>query len=183
MIFPLTFAYGMNPAQGPDLVFNVLPRVFVEMPAGRAVGTVFFALLVLAALMPSIALLEPTVAWVVQRWGFSRARAVMVIGGSAWVLGLGSVLSFNKWEHWYPLSFVPLLANKTFFDLMDYVSANIMLPIGALLTSVLVGWRLSAAVMTEELAQAPTLARCACRWLLRYACPLAIVAVFIATLL
>jgi neurotransmitter:Na+ symporter, NSS family len=183
MIFPLTFAYGMNPAQGPDLVFNVLPRVFVEMPAGRAVGTVFFALLVLAALMPSIALLEPTVAWVVQRWAFGRARAVMVIGGSAWVLGLGSVLSFNKWEHWHPLSFVPLLAHKTFFDLMDYVSSNIMLPIGALLTSVFVGWRLSAAVMTEELAQSPPLARFACRWLLRYACPIAIVAVFIATLI
>ena len=165
------------------LVFNVLPRVFVEMPAGRAVGTVFFALLVLAALMPSVALLEPIVAWVVQRWAFRRASAVLVIGGSAWVLGLGSVLSFNDWEHWHPLSFVPLLANKTFFDLMDYLSSNIMLPIGALLTSVFVGWRLSAAVMTEELAPSPTLARFACRWLLRYACPMAILAVFIATLI
>ena len=120
---------------------------------------------------------------IVQRWAFRRASAVLVIGGSAWVLGLGSVLSFNDWEHWHPLSFVPLLANKTFFDLMDYLSSNIMLPIGALLTSVFVGWRLSAAVMTEELAPSPTLARFACRWLLRYACPMAILAVFIATLI
>jgi NSS family neurotransmitter:Na+ symporter len=60
-IFPLVFRYGMNPAQGPELVFEVLPRVFAEIRAGRVIGSLFFTLLVLAALMPSIALLEPTV--------------------------------------------------------------------------------------------------------------------------
>jgi NSS family neurotransmitter:Na+ symporter len=163
-IFPLVFAYGMNPAQGPELVFNVLPRVFVEMPAGRVIGTLFFALLVLAALMPSIALLEPAVAWLIQRWGLSRARSVGVVAGGAWLLGLGSVLS------------------KTFLDVVDYVSANILLLIGALLTSVLVGWRLSSALMTEELVQTAPQVGVACRWLLRYVCPIAILAVFIATL-
>jgi neurotransmitter:Na+ symporter, NSS family len=183
MIFPLVFAYGMDPAQGSALVFEVLPRAFAEMPAGRLVGTLFFILLVLAALMPSVAALEPTVAWLMQRWRLSRACAVALAASSAWLLGLGSVLSFNAWLHWRPLSFVPLLADKNFFDVVDYFSANIMLPIGALLTSVLVGWRLSTAFLAEELSDTAPRLRIACRWLLRYVCPLAIVAVFAATLL
>jgi NSS family neurotransmitter:Na+ symporter len=182
MVFPLVFAYGMDPAQGTQLVFEVLPRAFIEMPGGRVIGTLFFVLLVLAALMPSVALLEPTVAWLTQRRGLSRAGAVGVIAVVAWVLGLGSVFSFNLWSAWHPLGFVPLFAQKTLFDLVDYLSANLMLPVGALLTSVFVGWRLSEAFLTDELADSAPFVVTACRWLLRYVCPIAIVAVFIATL-
>jgi neurotransmitter:Na+ symporter, NSS family len=183
MVFPLVFGYGMNPAQGPALVFDVLPRVFTEMPGGRLIGTLFFVLLVLAALMPSIALLEPAVAWLIQRRGLDRMAAVCLVAGAAWFLGLGSVFSFNLWSGWHLLAFVPGLADKTFFDVMDYVSANIMLPIGALLTSILVGWRLSLVFTTDDLAEATPPVRAACRWLLRYLCPLAILAIFIAALI
>jgi neurotransmitter:Na+ symporter, NSS family len=181
-IFPLVFAYGMNPAQGPELVFEVLPRVFTEMPGGRIIGTLFFILLVLAALMPSIALLEPSVAWLIERRRVRRLPAVWIVAGAGWVLGLGSVLSFNRWSSWHPLALVPILANKTVFDLIDYVSANIMLPMGAVLTSILVGWRLSGAFIADELAETTPAVRIACRWLLRYVCPLGILAVFVATL-
>jgi NSS family neurotransmitter:Na+ symporter len=183
LVFPLVFGYGMNPAQGPALVFDVLPRVFVEMPGGRMVGTLFFLLLVLAALMPSIGLLEPGIAWLVQRGGLRRGPAVWVVGVSSWVLGIGSVLSLNLWSGWHPLGFIPAFANKTFFDLVDYVGSNIMLPVGAVLTSLLVGWRLSSAFIREEFAETSPLARIACVTLLRYVCPLAILAVFVATLL
>jgi len=182
MIFPLVFGYGMNPAQGPALVFDVLPRVFTEMPGGRLIGSLFFLLLVLAATTPSIALLEPVAAWVMSRFGLSRVAAVWAIGISSWVLGIGSVLSFNLWAGWFPLSFIPVFAHKTVFDLLDYVSSNIMMPVGALLTSVLVGWRVSSVFEREELAETTPLARTAMVWLLRYVCPLAILAVFIATL-
>jgi neurotransmitter:Na+ symporter, NSS family len=182
MIFPLVFGYGMNPAQGPALVFDVLPRVFTEIPGGRMIGTLFFLLLVLAATTPSIALLEPVAAWLMRGRGVSRAAAVWIIGVSSWVLGIGSVLSFNRWSQWYPLSFIPLFAHKTLFDVLDYASSNIMMPIGALLTSILVGWRVSTAFARDELAQSSPLARIACVWLLRYVCPLAILAVLIATL-
>jgi NSS family neurotransmitter:Na+ symporter len=182
MIYPLVFAYGMNPAQGPELVFEVLPRAFAEMRGGRIIGTLFFMLLVLAALMPSVASLEPVVAWLTQRHKLTRMSAVGVAATAAWLLGIGSVLSFNVWAAWYPLKFVPPFGHKTFFDLMDYVSANIMLPAGALLTSILVGWRLKAAFMNEELVETVPLARIACRTLLRYLCPAALLAVFIATL-
>jgi len=182
MIFPLVFAYGMDPAQGPELVFNVLPRVFTEIPGGRIIGTLFFSLLVLAALMPSIALLEPGAAWLIRRHGISRASAVWLVGVTSWVIGIGTVLSFNLWSGWHPLSFIPIFAHKTFFDVLDYGCSNIMLPIGALLTSVLVGWRLGPVFAQRELAETTPFARIACVWLLRYICPLAILAVFIATL-
>src|SRR5882757_6781684 len=182
MIFPLVFGYGMNPAQGPALVFDVLPRVFTEIPGGRIIGTLFFLLLVLAATTPSIALLEPVAAWVTSRFRVGRVRAVWIIGVTSWVLGIGSVLSFNLGSDWHPLGFLPLFAHKTVFDVLDYVSSNIMMPVGALLTSILVGWRVSKAFELDELAETTPLARVACVWLLRYVCPIAILAVFIATL-
>jgi neurotransmitter:Na+ symporter, NSS family len=183
MIFPLVFGYGMNPAQGPELVFDVLPRVFSEMPGGRLIGTLFFVLLVLAALMPSIALLEPSVAWLIQRFRIGRIAAVCAVAGAAWVLGIGSVLSFSAWSGWHPLGILPMFADKTFFDVSDYVTANLMLPMGAILTSILVGWRLDATFMDRELVETTPVARRACRWLLRYVCPLAILGVFAATLI
>jgi len=160
----------------------VLPRVFTEIPGGRFIGTLFFLLLVLAATTPSIALLEPVAAWFMSRFRVGRVAAVWIIGGSSWVLGIGSVLSFNRWSDWYPLSFIPVFAHKTVFDVLDYVSSNIMMPVGALLTSLLVGWRVSKAFARDELAESTPLARVACVWLLRYVCPIAILAVFIATL-
>ncbi len=183
MIFPLVFGYGMNPAQGPALVFDVLPRVFTEIPGGRVIGTLFFSLLVLAALTPSIALLEPGVAWLVRRHGVRRSVAAWIVGGSSWLLGIGTVLSFNAWSDWHPLGFIPLFAHKTFFDTLDYACSNVMLPAGALLTSVLVGWRVSGPFARQELGETTPLARTAIVWLLRYVCPLAILAVFIATLI
>jgi NSS family neurotransmitter:Na+ symporter len=183
LVFPLVFGYGMDPAQGPALVFEVLPRVFSEMPGGRLIGTLFFVLLVLAALMPSIALLEPTVAWLIQHFGFMRPTAVCLVAGSSWLLGLGSVFSFNIWSGWHPLSFLPVFSDKTVFDIIDYASANLMLPIGALLTSVLVGWRLSSEFTYRELSESSRGVRFVCHWLLRYLCPLAIFAVLAASVL
>jgi NSS family neurotransmitter:Na+ symporter len=183
LVFPLVFGYGMDPAQGPALVFEVLPRVFSEMPGGRLIGTLFFVLLVLAALMPSIALLEPTVAWLIEHFGFRRLTAVCLVAGSSWLLGLGSVFSFNIWSGWHPLGFLSLFADKTVFDIIDYASANLMLPIGALLTSVLVGWRLSPEFTYLELSESPPGVRRVCHWLLRYLCPVAIFAVLAASVL
>ncbi len=181
-IFPLVFAYHMNPAQGPELVFEVLPRVFTEMPGGHLIGTLFFLLLVLAALMPSVALIEPAVAWLGQRYKLSRVASACTVAALAWLIGIGSVLSLNRWSAWRPLGFVPAFADKDFLGVLDYVTANLMLPVGALLTSLFVGWRLNTLFLEGELAESTSAARTACRWLLRYLCPIAIVAVAIAAL-
>jgi NSS family neurotransmitter:Na+ symporter len=182
-VFPLVFAYGLNPAQGFELVFEVLPRAFIEMPGGRLIGSLFFLLLVLAALMPSIALIEPAIAWLQQRRGMRRATAVYLVAGTGWALGIGSVLSFNLWASGRPLAFVPALADKTFFDALDYVCSNVLMPASALLTSLFVGWRANALFAAEGLAESAPFARRASLWLLRYLCPVAIIAVFLATFL
>jgi neurotransmitter:Na+ symporter, NSS family len=182
MIFPLVFRYGMDPAQGTALVFDVLPTAFAEMPGGRSIGTLFFALLVFAALTPSIAALETVVSWLQQWAGLTRARAAYIAAGAAWVIGIGSVLSFNLWAGWHPLSAFAPFTHMTFFDIADYFSSNVLLPVGALLTSLFVGWRLQRAVVNEELVETSYIARRLCIGLLRYVCPLAIVAVLIAAL-
>jgi NSS family neurotransmitter:Na+ symporter len=181
-IFPLVFRYGMNPAQGPELVFDVLATVFAEMPGGRLMGTLFFVLLVFAALTPSVAGFEPVVAWLQQRRGVSRARAVTIAVSAAWLLGVGGVLSFSRWSGWHPLAWLPTFENRTFFDVMDFVPSNVLLPVGALATSVFVGWRVSRAIVHDELSETTPFARRWCVWALRYACPIAITAVFAAAL-
>jgi NSS family neurotransmitter:Na+ symporter len=181
-IFPLVFRYGMDPAEGSALVFDVLATVFAEMPGGRLIGGLFFLLLVFAALTPSIAGIEPVVAWLEQHRNLSRPRAVALAACGAWVLGLGSVLSFNRWSGWHPLGFVPVFAGKTVFDTLDYLTSNILLPVGALLVSALVGWRLSRGIVDDELAETGPFARRLCLWFLRYACPLAIAAVLVSAL-
>ena len=172
----------MNPAQGPDLVFDVLATVFAEMPGGQLVGTLFFVMLVLAALTPTIGGVEPLIAWLQQRRGLSRVRAVVITLTANWVAGIGVVLSFNRWAGWHPLGWLPTFENRTFFDVMDFLPSNVLLPAGALATSVFVGWRISRSIVDGELSETTPFARQWCVWALRYACPIAITAVFVAAL-
>jgi NSS family neurotransmitter:Na+ symporter len=183
LVFPLVFRYGMNPAQGAELVFDVLAKAFAEMPAGRLIGTLFFLLLVFAALTPSIAALEPVIAYLQDERALGRVRATLLAAGAAWIVGIASVLSFNLLAGFRPLGFFPGFKQKTWFDTADYVASNVLLPIGAVLTSLLVGWRLPRAVVAEELPETAVWVRQACVLLLRFLCPIAIVAVLVAKLL
>lgn len=181
-IFPLVFHYGMNPAAGTELVFDVLATVFAQMPGGRVFGTLFFLLLVFAALTPSMAGLEPLIAWLQQRRKLSRGWAVGIAAAAAWLSGVGSVLSFNRWANWHPLSVMPTFATMTFYDITDFVASNILLPVGAMATSVLVGWMLNRKVINDELLDEPRVAARVSVWLLRYVCPIAIAVVAISAL-
>lgn len=164
------------------LVFNVLPVVFAEIPGGRIIGSLFFLLLTFAALTPSLAGFEPIVAWLQQRHVLSRPKAVLVATSACWLLGIGSVLSFNIWAAWRPLGMFPMFAGMTYFDVMDYLSANVLLPAGALCTSIFVGWRIDRMIVAEELGETMKKSRRACVWLLRYACPIATTAVLFGVL-
>jgi NSS family neurotransmitter:Na+ symporter len=172
----------MDPAGGPALVFDVLPTAFALMPGGRLIGTVFFLLLVSAALTPSLAGFEPVTAWLQAR-GLKRAPAAVVTGLTVWLGGIGSVFSFNWLAGWHPLDQVPILAGKTLFELVDFIAGNLFLPVGALLTCVFIGWRLDRATFAAELSGSPALVVAACRVLLRYICPVAITAVLLMALL
>lgn len=183
MIFPLVFAYGLSPAQGPDLVFNVLPIAFAEMPAGRLIGTLFFALLLLSALTPTLAGLEPLVAWLQQRHGVARAKAAIAAATLVWILGLPSVLSFNLWAGWHPLAAISRLRGLTLFDALDFASSNLMLTLGALLSCLLIGWRLPQSLLATALPEETARTRTIILLLLRYLCPVGIVSVLLAAML
>ena len=181
-IFPLVFHYGLNPAGGPQLVFEVLPVAFAEMPAGRVIGTLFFALLILAAFTPSVGLLEPWIAWLVERGGMRRSVAACVCTASCWLVGQGAVLSYGRWADWHPLKWMPRLADLTVFRLKDFLSANLLMPLSALLVSVFLGWRMNGLIPETELSGLSPAIRRLLMFALRYVCPIGIMVVVIVGL-
>lgn len=176
LIFPLAFDSGVDPAQGPQLAFIVLPSIFIGMPGGDIVGTLFFVLLAFAALSSSIAGLDPAGGWLMERFGLTRAPAVAIVAAAAWLLGLATVLSFNHWSGVHPLAGIERFKASTIFDLTDFFASNVLLPVGALLTSLLVGWRLDRAMIAGDFGANPRV-RAVLLMLLKYLCPLAIIGV------
>ena len=181
-IFPIVFANSLDPAEGPGLIFVTLPIAFGNMTGGLVFGTLFFVLLFFAALTSSIAIFEPVVAWVEEHRQISRPNAVIMVCGSAFVLGLGSVFSFNIWSEWRPLAFIARFADTGFFELIDYLTANLMMPLGGLLLAVFVGWRMSPESVAQELNIQSPLFLEALRWLLRWLVPISIAGIFISNL-
>jgi len=176
-IFPIVFANGMEPAAGPGLIFKTLPIAFGQMESGTVFGTVFFLLIVFAAWTSAISLIEPMVAWLVENKNMSRERASVYMGLLTWFLGIGSVLSFNVWEKatW---SVPGLFTNLNFFDTLDFLTANIMLPLGGLFIAIFVGHLMAKTKVTEELDTSPLLYKI---WyfLIRYVTPLLVIIVFL----
>ena len=146
-IFPLVFANGLDPADGPGLVFDTLPLAFGQMGGGVFFSTIFFVLLSFAAWTSAIGLMEPAVAWVVESFSKTRAQASILVGGLIWILGMGSVLSFNV------LADVSFLAG-TIFDNVDYLTSNILLPLGGLLITIFAGWVMCRNSTADELGGA-----------------------------
>jgi len=127
-IFPIVFANGLEPGAGPGLIFQTLPIAFGHMQYGAFFGMLFFILLVFAAWSSSISLIEPAVAWLVENKGMTRVYASIVAGFATWAMGLLTVLSFNLWSDVKLLSMIEVFEDYTLFDLLDYLTANIMLP-------------------------------------------------------
>lgn len=173
-IFPIVFANGLEPASGPGLVFQTLPIAFGAMPGGRFFGMLFFVLLVFAAWTSAISLIEPAVAWLVENRGMRRVTATFGVGVLAWFLGIGSVLSFNLWSG---ESFQ--LFGKTWFDLLDYLTANVLLPLGGLFIALFTGWVMSRAASRDELRLGDGAGYRSWRFLVRYVSPALVLIVFL----
>lgn len=171
VIFPLVFANGLDPADGPGLVFVTLPLAFGQMPGGVFFATIFFVLLTFAAWTSAISLMEPAVAWIMERFGRTRAQAAVMIGLLIWAVGFGTVLSFNEladFKFW----------RGTIFDDLDYLTLNIMLPLGGLLITVFAGWVMCRNATSDELRASRTIYNL-WRLLTRYVAPVGILFVFL----
>jgi NSS family neurotransmitter:Na+ symporter len=176
-IFPIVFANGLEPGAGPGLIFQTLPIAFGHMQGGILVGVLFFILLVFAAWTSSISLIEPAVAYMVENKGMSRIYASVWIGALTWLMGIGTILSFNLWED-HTLSIPFLFKNKTFFDTLDYLTANIMLPMGGLFIAIFAAWVMTEQASRDELKTYNRMYK-VWRFLVRYISPLAVIIVFL----
>ncbi len=172
-LFPIIFANHLDPAQGVGLVFKSLPLAFARMPGGVFFGTLFFVLLVFAAWTSAISLVEPAVAYLVENRGMNRVRAAMYVGIGVWLLGLGTIFSFNIWSAY------TLFRSMTFFDVVDFLTSNIMLPVGGFVIAVFAGWLLPRKTSLEELALDDKLGYRLWRFLVRYITPLGVLVVLL----
>ena len=172
-IFPIVFANNMEPGAGPGLMFVTLPIAFGQIPGGATFGALFFLLVSFAAWSSSISLIEPFVAWVVEKGWLKRPMAALVLGLMIWVLGMGTVLSFNVGKD------VSFLMGKNFFDSLDYLTANIMLPLGGLLVAIFAGWIMRRTTVEKELNMHSYLLYAAWTIVIRLVSPIAVVMVLI----
>jgi NSS family neurotransmitter:Na+ symporter len=170
-MFPLLFSGGLEVGQGPGMMFVTLPLAFGNIPGGVLFGSLFFLLVVCAAWSSSISLGEPVVAWLVEK-GLTRAKAAIVVGLGAWLLGVGSVLSFNVWKD------NTFLAG-TFFDNMEFLSTTVMLPLGGLLIAIFAGWVMKETHARKELGIKNFKLYLVWRALVRIFSPAAVVALFV----
>ncbi|MFC0089444.1 sodium-dependent transporter [Allobacillus sp. GCM10007491] len=134
VIFPAVFSFGVDVQSGPPLVFITLPSIFASMPAGGLVGTAFFVLLVMAAYSSALSMLEIPVAFFHRTLGLSRKAASILCGSVIFAIGITVSIGYGILSH------VTIVGNKGILDSIDYVTGNFILPLGAMLIAIFVGW-------------------------------------------
>ncbi len=181
-IFPVVFASGLDPAEGPGLLFVTLPVAFGGMQAGYIVGLLFFILLFFAAYSSILGMLEPVVSYLEEHRGYSRPKMTLLTGLFSWTLGIAAALSFNVWADVRLLSAIPYFADKTIFDLLDFFIANFLLPLNAMLIAIFAGWIMTKRSLLEELGVTSVAAAYFLQIVLRYVAPVLIFAIFYTSL-
>lgn len=181
-IFPIVFVHGLDPAEGSGLIFVSLPIAFGSVSGGLIIGTLFFILLFFAAVTSVIATLEPAIAWWQERFRMRRPQAALLVCLSVFVLGIGTVLSFNHWSEWRPAASINRYADFGYFEILDYLTANIMIPLCGLLLAVFVGWKIKPEAIKSQLQIRNQGLFRAWFWLLRWVAPLSIALILLAGL-
>lgn len=181
-IFPAVFASGLDPAEGPALLFVVLPAVFNQVPLGGFFMVLFFLLFTFASVTSSISMLEVVVAGVTdklneKRQSLTKRKVTILAAIAIFIIGIPSTLSFGV------MSEFSLLGGGTFFDSMDYVVSYILMPTGALLTSIFVGYIVDQRILKEEISKADSASKLypVWRFLVRFIIPVTIAIVMVST--
>lgn len=186
MIFPALFAAGVQPGEGPGLVFVVLPTIFESLPAGGFFAIAFYLLLSIAALTSTISLLEVVVAYFVDEKKWSRPRAAWIVGGACLLLAIPSAVGFgyNDFFSSFGTTVFGGALGESFLDTQDKLWGTYSLSIGALLLSVFVGWKWGTDRAAAALGESGHAIPLAAAWkvMIKYVCPIAIAVVFVAQL-
>ncbi|MEA3307167.1 MAG: sodium-dependent transporter, partial [Elusimicrobiota bacterium] len=175
MIFPVLFTYGMAPEAGPGLVFKSMPIVFAQMPGGTVFAVIFFTLLTLAALTSAISLMEVVTSFFIDTLKWKRKTATLIPGLLVFLFGIPSALSGGV------LSKFTMLGGRNFFDAMDYLASNWLLPLGGLSIALFVGYRMDLKIVKKEFKENSTFSKLFTPWFyaVRYLAPLAVALVFL----
>ncbi|NLQ17400.1 sodium-dependent transporter [Marinomonas sp. M1K-6] len=144
LIFPLVFSFQIDVQAGPSLTFVSLPIIFGHLLAGQFFAGVFFLLMVVAALTSAISMLELFVAWLHERFYIARLNAALLMGVAVWSVGVAVLLSFNHWDS-------KLVFGLNLFELLDQFTSLVLLPMGAILLSVLVAWFIPRSMLQNEM--------------------------------
>src|SRR5574344_338697 len=174
-IFPAIFSFGISPEEGTGLVFVVLPEIFANMPGGTFFSLIFFILLVIAALTSSISLLELIVLFVTEEFKIKRWLATVLATIAASILGVFTTLSFGPLKD-------ATIAGKTFFECADFISTNILLPLGGFLIVIFLGWFYKKKYLKEEVTNEGTIKFSLFNlfyFSIKYIAPIAIIFVFL----
>lgn len=147
-IFPTVFSFGLEPGAGPGLLFMTIPLVFSQMPFGGILLTAFFFLAAIAATTAMLSLVEVPVAYMSEEKGVSRTKAVLFNAGIIFVIGILATLSVDKDSLLGGLTFM----GRGFFDWFDYLSSNIMLPLGGLLIVIYMSYVVDKKDVCRELS-------------------------------
>jgi NSS family neurotransmitter:Na+ symporter len=172
VIFPAVFKYGLDPAGGPGLIFQTLPVAFAQMPGGHVISVLFFLLLSVAAITSMVGLIEPLTAWLEEHRGFERHKSTLTIVGGVATLSVLSILSYNMLNGFR-------IADRDLNGAFDYLSNQIMLPLGGFLIALFVGWFVSKASAREELAISKPMLFELWYLLIRYVVPLAVLMILV----
>jgi NSS family neurotransmitter:Na+ symporter len=174
-IFPAVFAFGISPASGEALTFIVLPGIFQQVSGGMIFAFAFFFLLAIAALTSTISVMEVIVAYFSEQLNMSRRTAIIIATASMFILGISASLS------WGVMRDVKLF-NLNIFDLFNFTTANILLPLGGLLIVAFLGWFFPGHSVRDELSNGGTLKvryYSLYRFIIRFIAPVAIALVFL----
>ena len=173
-IFPIIFAFNLEPNSGPGLVFVSMLSAFNQMQFGQLIGPIFFILLSIAALSSSISLLEPGVAFLSEEGYLSRKNSALAISLFAWSLGIGTALSFNT------LSGFELISGKNFLDSLDFIANQILLPFGGMMIAIFVGWFMKKELIINEIGYVNLIIYKLWRFFIKFIAPTSVALIFIS---
>ena len=179
IIFPAAFTFGIQPEAGAGLAFNTLPMIFDKMAGGYFFCIIFFILLAIAALTSTISLLEVIVAFLSEEHGIKRNTATWIGTLVSLFIGVFCTLSLRA-------DSIFVFGNMTFFDMMDKLSANILLPLGALFIVIFVAWKMGKDSFYDEITNQNTLkisVKSFIYFIIKYVAPIVILAIFINQLI
>jgi len=180
VIFPALFTIpGLSPAEGPSLIFKVLPVIFSKIPGGLIFGTAFFILLTIAAITSTISLLEVPTAYFVDEKKWKRWKSAILLGFISFLLGIPSALSMGSVKF---LSSIPII-KIDFLSLMDIIWGNLSLIIGSLFIAIFVGWKWGVKNAVDEIESAGERFALKNLWkvLIKFITPLAIIIILLNT--